>query len=318
MRSNLGESPSESSLNRLLGELKVDLDAFAMCEIADGCGISFPAWDKTIVHYVIQGEGSIQTEHRNYPISRGMIVIIPKGLAKQLNGPGPLATTSKPYEPCALTPGIVKVGTCRKDEKNLVLGCASISDNLGEGLDLFGHFREPLIESTGDEVLMVLFQAILRELSKPGTGTKALVEASMKQILILLLRQHLSKEDLSSPVHLPLADPQLGPALTAMLTRPQDPHCIDSLAELAGMSRSSFVRRFTGIYSTSVMDYLHSIRMIKSSKLLGNSSLPVKAIAMAVGFASRSHFSRAFRARFGVDPTAFRGPESLSRNGEER
>jgi transcriptional regulator GlxA family with amidase domain len=43
--------------------------------------------------------------------------------------------------------------------------------------------------------------------------------------------------------------------------------------------------------------------------MLRSSNLPVKAVAAAVGYASRSHFSHAFRAEFGVDPTGFRSEE---------
>ena len=34
--------------------------------------------------------------------------------------------------------------------------------------------------------------------------------------------------------------------------------------------------------------------------------MPVKVIAASVGYASRSHFSHAFSAAYGIDPTAFR------------
>ena len=40
--------------------------------------------------------------------------------------------------------------------------------------------------------------------------------------------------------------------------------------------------------------------------MLGTCALPVKTVAARVGYASRSHFSRAFKAAYGVDPTAFR------------
>jgi AraC-like DNA-binding protein len=50
--------------------------------------------------------------------------------------------------------------------------------------------------------------------------------------------------------------------------------------------------------------------------MLKGSDLPVKSIAASVGYASRSHFSRAFQAKFGIDPSAFRstpaGPRLMS------
>ena len=35
--------------------------------------------------------------------------------------------------------------------------------------------------------------------------------------------------------------------------------------------------------------------------------MPVKVIAASVGYTSRSYFSHAFKAAYGVDPSAYRG-----------
>jgi AraC family transcriptional regulator, activator of mtrCDE len=43
--------------------------------------------------------------------------------------------------------------------------------------------------------------------------------------------------------------------------------------------------------------------------MLRAGDLPVQKVADAAGFASRSHFSRAFRAAFGVDPSTYRHVE---------
>jgi transcriptional regulator GlxA family with amidase domain len=54
------------------------------------------------------------------------------------------------------------------------------------------------------------------------------------------------------------------------------------------------------------MDFLYDIRMRKAAKLLETTDFPVKKVASSVGFASRSHFSRAFKGFTGADPTAYR------------
>ncbi len=40
--------------------------------------------------------------------------------------------------------------------------------------------------------------------------------------------------------------------------------------------------------------------------MLGTTDLPVKVVAVSVGYASRSHFSRSFSAAYGVDPSTYR------------
>ncbi|MCB1885358.1 MAG: helix-turn-helix transcriptional regulator [Geminicoccaceae bacterium] len=54
------------------------------------------------------------------------------------------------------------------------------------------------------------------------------------------------------------------------------------------------------------MEFLKELRLHRATRLLETTDLPVKAVARNVGYDSRSYFSRAFRARYGVDPTAYR------------
>ncbi|MDP9416047.1 MAG: AraC family transcriptional regulator, partial [Pseudomonadota bacterium] len=141
-------------------------------------------------------------------------------------------------------------------------------------------------------------------------GTKTIVESMMKQILVLLVRDHLQRRGLASPLfmplYMPLSNPQLSRALTAMIERPQERHTLESLASIAGMSRSRFTHHFAAAFGRSPIDFLQLVRLRTGARLLRSSSLPIKAVAAAVGYASRSHFSRAFRSEFGVDPRSFR------------
>jgi AraC family transcriptional activator of mtrCDE len=54
------------------------------------------------------------------------------------------------------------------------------------------------------------------------------------------------------------------------------------------------------------MAALRQLRMRRASKLLAANVLSIERIAHAVGYASRSSFSRAFRHAFGNDPAEYR------------
>ena len=83
-------------------------------------------------------------------------------------------------------------------------------------------------------------------------------------------------------------------------------HSLDSLACVAGMSRSRFVHHFSTAYGRTPMEFVQLVRLHAAAQMLRGSLLPVKTISASVGYASRSHFSQAFRAEFGSDPTAYR------------
>jgi transcriptional regulator GlxA family with amidase domain len=178
--------------------------------------------------------------------------------------------------------------------------------SVGGAPGLFDDLDRPLIEECEGGPLPLLFEAIALELRRPGEGTKAMVEALMKQILVSVLRSHLARRTGDSPVHPMLRNPQLGRAVAAIVTNPADPHSVASLAALAGMSRSSFNRQFSAGYGSSPMEFVQTVRMRAAARMLAGSELPVKSIAAAVGYSSRSHFSRTFAARFGDDPSRYR------------
>jgi transcriptional regulator GlxA family with amidase domain len=97
-----------------------------------------------------------------------------------------------------------------------------------------------------------------------------------------------------------------------MTSSSQERHTLESLAALVGMSRSRFTYHFAATYGRSPMEFLQSIRLKRAAQLLEQRSLLVKSICSAVGFTSRSHFSRAFRAEYGIDPTAYRQKHASS------
>lgn len=304
---------TKANLDDLLSLLDVRLDAFAMCEIDRSCGLACPPLEAIVVHFVLEGEGVIDCEHGRYPLAPGSVIIVPRGLAKTIEGPAPILATMPLDEGCPLAPGLVRFRASAGGSPGLVLGCGSVSVSLGGLRGLFDHLDRPLLEAQASRALLLLFEAMAAELRRPAPGTKVMVEALMKQIFVVVLRAHLARSACETPLHLMALNPQLGRAIAAIVARPQDAHSVASLAALAGMSRSSFNRQFVASYGTTPMDFVQSARLSAGARLLTGSDLPVKSVAASVGYASRSHFSRAFSARFGVDPTQYRShPEAAA------
>lgn len=180
-----------------------------------------------------------------------------------------------------------------------------ISPSYAAGVDLFQHLAAPLVHEAGPG-LAPAFDLMLRETQEPALGTRAVVEAAMRLILLLVMRTHLAEKGVAGPLFAGLRDPRLVRAVSAILSRPGANHTLQSLAAEAGMSRPVFAERFTKTFSQTPFEFVQKVRLRHAARLLQVTPLPVKTIAESVGFASRSHFSRAFRTAFGVDPTKYR------------
>jgi AraC-like DNA-binding protein len=103
-----------------------------------------------------------------------------------------------------------------------------------------------------------------------------------------------------------LRDERLGRVVDRVLETPGADHTVDSLAEIAVMSRSSFAAHFAESFGRSPMSFVNDVRMHRAARLLAVENLSIDQVARNVGYSSRSHFSRAFKAHSGVPPKNFR------------
>jgi transcriptional regulator GlxA family with amidase domain len=134
----------------------------------------------------------------------------------------------------------------------------------------------------------------------------------MKQCLIVLLRRYVQDGVCRAPWLSALEHPQLGRTLAAMADHPGRVFTLEQLADLAGMSRAAFAHHFKTAFGRPPMNVLREVRLRRAAHLLARTDLPVKLVASQVGFESRSHFSRAFRAYSGQDPAGFRAAATSS------
>ena len=72
------------------------------------------------------------------------------------------------------------------------------------------------------------------------------------------------------------------------------------------MSRSTFAERFAKSYGETPIEFVQRVRLRLGAHLLQATDLPIKVIAVSVGYASRSYFTRAFRTTHGIDPRSYR------------
>ena len=103
-----------------------------------------------------------------------------------------------------------------------------------------------------------------------------------------------------------MKDPFLTKALVAMHENPSQNWSIHELAEVAGMSRSSFAQRFKDVVGMPPLTYLIDYRLRLAARYLRLQQNSISRISELVGYASDSTFSQAFKRVYGISPKAYR------------
>lgn len=103
-----------------------------------------------------------------------------------------------------------------------------------------------------------------------------------------------------------LDDPRLEAAVRAMEEAIEEPVAADAIAAVSGLSLRQLERLFKARIGVSPKHFYLDLRLEKAERLLTYSRMSVREVAVATGFSSLSRFSRAFRARHGKPPSAFR------------
>jgi transcriptional regulator GlxA family with amidase domain len=100
--------------------------------------------------------------------------------------------------------------------------------------------------------------------------------------------------------------PGLLAVLDAMAASLEEPLPRAALARLGGVSLRQLERLFRSHLARTVGEHYRDLRLDRARLLLRQGPLSVLETAMACGFISAAHFSRAYRARFGIPPRAER------------
>ena len=77
---------------------------------------------------------------------------------------------------------------------------------------------------------------------------------------------------------------------------------VADLAQLVGMSQSSFHTHFKTVTGTTPLQYQKDLRMIEAHRLLQGGGRSISATSFEVGYESPTHFSRDYSRKFGCSP----------------
>jgi AraC family transcriptional activator of mtrCDE len=296
-------------LDKLLSSLDVGVEPFSLCEVGPGRRLRLPGTPRATVHFVLDGCGFVRSaEGTAQALEPCSLAVVPRGMEHSLEPKDGILDECVVDPGAESTPTVPVIATEPGESPELTVACGFVRVRYGAALGLFDKLPEVLVEDLREiPQVRSAFRDILAEQSHAGPGSEAMMAALMSQCMVHLLRRLCASGTCSLPWLAALEDERLARALDRILRRPGDPHTVESLAQAASMSRSTFAAAFMLAFGMPPLGMVRRIRMERAWRLLEHSDgLSMETVASKVGFSSRSHFSRAFKSHFGISPATRR------------
>lgn len=89
---------------------------------------------------------------------------------------------------------------------------------------------------------------------------------------------------------------------------------LDELAAVVNISRFHFTRLFKRSFGSTAIAFVERCRIRRAQALIAETDLPLAEIALVVGFADQSHFTRRFHVHAGCTPAVFANAKGRRRS----
>lgn len=140
-----------------------------------------------------------------------------------------------------------------------------------------------------------------QELTTRAEGFRVMATSIFLQLVTFLSRCYNRSAATQSKSLLKVAE-----TISYIERRYPEPITLESLVEISGMSRRSFLRSFESTFGCPPITYLIRLRLQHACRLLQHSDDSIQEISARVGFTDSNYFSRQFRALIGCTPREFR------------
>jgi AraC-like DNA-binding protein len=154
-----------------------------------------------------------------------------------------------------------------------------------------------------------LLTTLVEEATTNRPGAAAMMKSQLQCLLVLLWRETevgpAVEADWSWDAVVASAA-AIEPALAYIAAHLHEPMRAALVAEIAGMSRSSFFTAFKRYTGVTLVQYVNRLRVMQAAKLLETSDGAVPLIGQQVGFTCTSHFFATFKLITGQSPQSYR------------
>lgn len=235
--------------------------------------------------------------------SEGHIHLLASGRMDVIDDKGDVITLDKPSLIFFPKPSVHRLRAKESDNARVV--CASIHYGADTSNPLTNALPGMVALAFGeDEYVEATVKGLFDEAFHQRDGKQLLIDRLTEVIIVHLLRNVMSKGSDYQGVLAGLAHNQLANVLIKIHDLPAEPWTLESMSELAFMSRSKFAEEFRRVVGQTPGDYLIDWRVSVAQSELKKGK-PVAVVANEVGYENSSALSKAFKRKTGVSPSGW-------------
>jgi AraC-like DNA-binding protein len=309
--SGANDRVAPDALSEVLQDLRLSGASYCRSELTAPWGLEIGPEEGAIFHFVAEGGCWLKAaSHEPVRLEMGDVVLLPHGvghvLVDQLNSP-----TRRLHEVHRERVGdtTYRLRAGGAGTRALLVCCAvgfeePSAHPLIELMPQMLHVRGG---GSHDPSLRPLLEAMASELTDQRVGAATVMTRLADIIITRLVRAWAESQPVETKGWLAaIRDPQIGRALAAFHRQPSEAWSVESLAAIAGLSRSIFSERFAAVLGVPPARYVARWRMHLAGTWLTAQRLSISEVASRLGYESEASFSRAFRRFMGDPPSAFR------------
>lgn len=233
----------------------------------------------------------------------GHIHLLESGRIDVIDNKGQVITLDKPSLIFFPKPSIHRLRAKESDNANLV--CASIKYGSDTSNPLTNALPSMVTLSFEDDhYVAASVKGLFDEAFHQRDGKQLVIDRLTEIIIVHLLRKVMSQGTGYKGVLAGLSHNQLAKVLIELHRSPGEAWTLESMSQLAFMSRSKFAEEFREVVGQSPGDYLIDWRVSVAQSELKKGK-PVSVVANEVGYENSSALSKAFKKKTGLSPSAW-------------
>lgn len=304
-------------LSDILSRLRLSGTLYFRTSFTSPWSIRVPPYQSVArFHLVHKGRCLVRVEGASEPVllEQGDLIIIPKGAAHTLFCDPTTENLAVQLEQVIEDSGFTGKGALNygeygtHHEAQLVCGHFAFSRAAQHPLidALPSHIHITNYGSQSGAWMENTLKIIGNEAGRSKLGGDLIALKMSEIIFAQALRSYLESAESDVPVLAGFSEPRIAKVLAAIHDAPNHPWVLETLAKVAGMSRTAFTALFSQSMGTTPLAYITLWRMEIARDELANSIAPIIEIAELVGYNSEASFGRVFKKYFGMAPATFR------------